>query len=647
MGPLLFAALALGCGDPPATPDDAAVHDPCGVGFFDSDPGSDVDCQPWTSCAPGTYVSQASRPVSDRSCAPCGSGSFSTTENADRCASWTQCAPGEYQVALGDAVTDRDCLPCRPGYYSVGVNSTGCERSETCVAGTVLVQAGTSSSAPVCAACDAGTYCEGGSAAAVVCGDVDDTWDHDGDPETTCQERYRCVGGFTVLDDGSATTNRTCEACVQGTFAVGPNSTACTAWTECPAPDTIEASPPTSYRDRVCTDTPWDHVDVFGTAHRDSASSFVVLPDGSMRFGAAIDEGAHPGFTHLGMSDAAVVAAGPGGVVTWADQFGTASFDAVDAVAVGPGGTVYVAGDVHTAALPGQVANGVDDVFVRKYASTGAVLWTRQFGTSTSDYVYDIAVGPTGDVWIVGRTHGVLPGQTAVDAPDTYVRVYDTDGNERWTRQMGFGNAGLDAANGVVVDATGAAYITGELPGAAVLAGQTQLGARDAYLLKLDTDGTTLWARQFGTDGSDVGVAVVLTSDGDIVALAARTGAADAITLVRYAPDGTLLHMYTDPGTVGSRNLWMAPDLTGGVVIAGSSSQAPVTGGSVPGGFVQWYDDSESLTRTEQFAVDWFVPRDIAVDAAGRVRVLGGLNGAVPHETGLGREDIYVLRLRP
>ncbi|MCA9491354.1 MAG: hypothetical protein KC621_15590 [Myxococcales bacterium] len=550
-------------------------------------------------------------------------------------------------MALGDAVTDRECLPCRAGYYSVGVNSTRCERSELCAAGTELTQPGTSSAPPVCAACDAGTYCAGGSATAVSCGSVDDTWDRDGDPASACEARRQCAGGYAVVDDGNATTNRTCQVCAQGTFAVGPNATMCSAWTECPAPDTIQAYAPTQFRDRVCIDTPWDRVDVLGTAHRDHASSLVVLPDGSMRLGGTIEEGAYPGFTHLGMSDAAVVATGPDGVVTWADQFGTASFDAVDALAVGPLGTVYVAGDVHTAPLPGQVANGVDDVFVRKYSSAGAVLWTRQFGTSTSDYVYDIAVGPTGDVWIVGRTYGVLPGQTAVDAPDTFVRVYDTDGNERWTRQMGFGNAGGDSAYGVVVDAAGAAYITGELPGATVLAGQPHLGAGDAYLLKLDTDGTTLWERQFGTDGNDVGVAVVLTSDGDIVALSTRAGTPRAITLVRYAPDGTLLHTYTDPDTAGGRNMRMAPDLAGGVVISGTSSQAPVTGGTVPGGFVQWYDDGETLTRTVQFAVDWFAPRDIAVDAEGRVRVLGAVDGAVPHETGLGREDIYVLRLLP
>ena len=38
-----------------------------------------------------------------------------------------------------------------------------------------------------------------------------------------------------------------------------------------------------------------------------------------------------------------------------------------------------------------------------------------------------------------------LPGQTSAGGRDTYLRKYDANGNEFWTRQ--FGTAGMDAGS--------------------------------------------------------------------------------------------------------------------------------------------------------------------------------------------------------
>ena len=48
---------------------------------------------------------------------------------------------------------------------------------------------------------------------------------------------------------------------------------------------------------------------------------------------------------------------------------------------------------------------------------------------------------------MVGLTRGALPGQTHLGKSDAYVRKYDGDGDELWTRQ--FGSRGLDMADGV------------------------------------------------------------------------------------------------------------------------------------------------------------------------------------------------------
>src|SRR5262249_45987744 len=76
---------------------------------------------------------------------------------------------------------------------------------------------------------------------------------------------------------------------------------------------------------------------------------------------------------------------------------------------------------------------------------------------------------------------GIFPGQTSADQADAFVRKYDASGNELWTRQ--FGTAGIDVAHAVAADATGV-YVAGVTDGA--FTGQTNVGSRDAFVVKLD-----------------------------------------------------------------------------------------------------------------------------------------------------------------
>ena len=84
-------------------------------------------------------------------------------------------------------------------------------------------------------------------------------------------------------------------------------------------------------------------------------------------------------------------------------------------------GNVYVAG-LTEGALPGQTAAGGADSFVRRYDANGNEAWTRQFGTAAHDVLRDVAVDGTGNVYVAGYTSGALPGQTAAGSDDGFVR---------------------------------------------------------------------------------------------------------------------------------------------------------------------------------------------------------------------------------
>ena len=143
-----------------------------------------------------------------------------------------------------------------------------------------------------------------------------------------------------------------------------------------------------------------------------------------------------------------------------------------------------------------------------KYDSSGTEIWTRQFGTSLNDYAYDVCADDSG-VYVVGTTGGTLSGQISAGSLDAFIRKYDMDGIELWTRQ--FGTTGGDQAYGICADDSGV-YITGNVQ--YTLPDQTSLGGIDAYVRKYDTDGVEQWACQFGTDKGDFAKDISIDNSG-------------------------------------------------------------------------------------------------------------------------------------
>lgn len=182
------------------------------------------------------------------------------------------------------------------------------------------------------------------------------------------------------------------------------------------------------------------------------------------------------------------------GNLLWNRIFGTSAGEEARAVAVDSSG-VYVFG--YTGGALGGPSSGGADVFVRKHDTNGNHMWTRQFGSSGNDFGYSGAVDASG-VYVAGSTFGTLPNQTSAGGEDAFVRKYDLDGNELWTRQ--FGTPSIDRARGVAADVEDpvvAGVTFGTLPG------QSNSGESDAFVRRYDADGNEMWTVQYGTSEMD------------------------------------------------------------------------------------------------------------------------------------------------
>lgn len=139
----------------------------------------------------------------------------------------------------------------------------------------------------------------------------------------------------------------------------------------------------------------------------------------------------------------------------------------------------------------------VNDAFLRSYDRDGNVLWTRQFGTTGNDTVRSVAIAKDGSIFVSGQTAGQL-GDTSFGMTDAFVMRLDRDGTVLWLRQ--FGTSGADEAIGVTVTAH-AVYVSGTTSGG--FPGFASAGDFDAFVARLTLDGDIEWLTQFGAPMSD------------------------------------------------------------------------------------------------------------------------------------------------
>lgn len=190
------------------------------------------------------------------------------------------------------------------------------------------------------------------------------------------------------------------------------------------------------------------------------------------------------GSTNAGAQDAFVVKYDNGGLQLWTVQFGSALFDQITGLATDANGNIYVAGNT-TGSLDGNANAGANDVFVAKYDIAGTRQWIRQFGTIGEDVAAGVAVDARGNVYVTGATQGALDGNLSAGAQDLFLVKYDPAGSKLWTRQAG-STAG-DRPCGIAIDPTGNIYIAGKTGGS--IDGKPFAGSDDFFIVKYNLDG--------------------------------------------------------------------------------------------------------------------------------------------------------------
>ena len=117
------------------------------------------------------------------------------------------------------------------------------------------------------------------------------------------------------------------------------------------------------------------------------------------------------------------------GSTTSSKQFGTTSYDYFKEIAIDSNDKIYVSGYTRGKmdTVNAQNSFGSYDGVIVKFDTNLNKEWSKQFGTTSADYLESITVGGT-DVYVGGRTYGEFSGQERVGSYDAFVgKIITTD----------------------------------------------------------------------------------------------------------------------------------------------------------------------------------------------------------------------------
>jgi len=185
----------------------------------------------------------------------------------------------------------------------------------------------------------------------------------------------------------------------------------------------------------------------------------------------------------------------------------------------------------------GGVVNYYGDYFVAKYNSVGDTIWTAVYNYGQWDYLQDIAVDESGNVYATGRS------QLSGAGYDIVTVSFDPSGTLRWSqRQLGFG-ASNDAAGDMTIDSEGNLIVVGGV-------GTENTGTTDIATLKYSSDGILIWSRFHDENSGNDGANKVVLDENDNIYI---IGSADNnYCTLKYSADGTLLWVNTYDGPQNS-----------------------------------------------------------------------------------------------
>jgi Beta-propeller repeat len=266
--------------------------------------------------------------------------------------------------------------------------------------------------------------------------------------------------------------------------------------------------------------------------YQDADSGTQVIPGRYVVLPPPSDTGRREGIHHVGIHVGTYDLSKPliiDPVLSYVTYLGGVANDAGRGIAVDATGAAYIVGETMSADFPISPEavqpglRGAGDVFVAKLTPDGtALVYATYLGGGADDLGRGIAVDETGAAYIIGETasadfpttSGAIQATFGGGSEDAFVAKLAPDG-AALAYATYLGGSGFDDGRAIIVDTTGAAYVTGSastgFPTTAGAVQPTLHGLRDAFVAKLTPDGTALvYGTYVGGGGAEWGSGITI-----------------------------------------------------------------------------------------------------------------------------------------
>lgn len=275
----------------------------------------------------------------------------------------------------------------------------------------------------------------------------------------------------------------------------------------------------------------------FGDADDQQANAVAITQDDGVvivgRFRGTLDFGVTP-LKSAGEHDAFVARLDRRGAVVWSLAFGGPGADGATSVAVDHAGDILVSGFFSsTAVFAGQslTATAGADAFVVKLTDAGKLRWAKRFGNDYDQLALGVAPGNHDEVLVTGCMSGYMDiglgaPLTSVDSSDAFTLRLDPDGNSLWGGSGG--GVGTDCGYRIVADADNNMLVAGAFESSLTV---DQIyyskGQKDIFVAALTPQGTPLWTRTYGGLNDDFPGSLLSEPWGEVVLAGSYSGTVD------------------------------------------------------------------------------------------------------------------------
>ncbi len=169
-------------------------------------------------------------------------------------------------------------------------------------------------------------------------------------------------------------------------------------------------------------------------------------------------------------------------------------------------------------------------ISIISYAQQPTLEWVQSYGGIENDFSESIVVDDNGNTYATGSfidTVDFDPGNGVFNLisasnynPDISIHKLDSNGNLLWAKSIG--NIGAEYGKKIALDNSGNVYVAGTFvdtvdfdPGVGVF-NLNNPSSRDAFILKLDSDGSFVWAKSISSSNAQNVFAIAADALGNV-----------------------------------------------------------------------------------------------------------------------------------